>query len=646
MASRSIKIPPVFKSIRFLLPALCLLLSPSAGFSETRLERAKAFYEIALSSHEQLKATPIDQQTREQFLAVSETYRRVYFTDPSYGNNTLCLMAIGDLRQEMGRRWNVPKDLEVAVAAYEFLVKEYPGSKFRKEALMTAALIYREDLRQQEKALEQYEKYLESFGKSADADKARLAKDEILNELAARKKELEVSSPSLPATNGLIASNTGSLVRILDVRHWDSPDYGRVVIDMEDEVQYEMGSLENPPRVYIDLRNARASSKLVKSPITVDSDLLKSIRVGQFKSDTSRIVMDLKGPADYTLFELPNPQRLVIDIREKSITETAAVIAPPETQPQPASLPNSSEPSASTASVDSASSSARTDGTEKAEGKIAAIPLQNQPVVEPPAPSVAVTRPAQRNSNGAHSLTRALGLKVGRIILDPGHGGHDTGAIGPSGLLEKEVVLDIAKRLGKLLEERLGSEVVHTRIDDTFISLESRPAMANEMHADLFVSIHMNSSANPKANGIETYYLNFTTDPEALEVAARENAVSKEKISQLEGLVQKIAMSEKIDESHEFATHVQKALGQSLAAGKRRRLNRGVKKAPFVVLVGANMPSILAEISFLSNPEEEKQLRTDEQRQKIAESLFAGVLSYAETLGGVEVASRETADTP
>jgi N-acetylmuramoyl-L-alanine amidase len=243
-------------------------------------------------------------------------------------------------------------------------------------------------------------------------------------------------------------------------------------------------------------------------------------------------------------------------------------------------------------------------------------------------------------SGGDRSLIRALGLKIGRIVVDAGHGGHDTGTIGPHGLQEKDLVLDVATRLGKLLEQKLGAEVVYTRDDDTFIPLETRTAIANKHEADLFISVHANSSRDPKARGIETYYLNFTSDSDALEVAARENAVSQKSVFELSDLVKRIAMKEKIEESREFASDVQGALFTGLALKNAGLKNRGVKKAPFVVLIGANMPSILAEISFVSNPQDEKRLKTPEYRQKIAESLFKGVSKYANGLSGVKSAAK------
>jgi N-acetylmuramoyl-L-alanine amidase len=249
-------------------------------------------------------------------------------------------------------------------------------------------------------------------------------------------------------------------------------------------------------------------------------------------------------------------------------------------------------------------------------------------------------REAQPMAAGDRSLTRALGLKIGKIVIDAGHGGHDTGTIGPHGLLEKDLVLDVAKRLGKALQARLGAEVVYTRRDDTFIPLETRTAIANRERADLFISIHANSSRDSDARGVETYYLNFTSSPEALEVAARENAVSAKSVHELQDLVKKIALKEKIDESREFAGDVQQSLYGGLALSNAGIRNRGIKKAPFIVLIGANMPSILAEISFVSNPTDERKLETSEQRQRIADSLYRGVARYAGGLSGVKVASR------
>jgi N-acetylmuramoyl-L-alanine amidase len=241
------------------------------------------------------------------------------------------------------------------------------------------------------------------------------------------------------------------------------------------------------------------------------------------------------------------------------------------------------------------------------------------------------------------TLTRALGLKIGRIVIDPGHGGHDTGTIGPHGLCEKDLVLDVGLRLKKLIQEELGANVVMTRGDDTFVPLEERTAIANQKAADLFISIHANASRDENARGIETYYLNLTSNPQALEVAARENATSQESVHQLQSLIKKIALTEKVKESQDFAQQVQREIYARVQKAGGGQENRGVKRAPFVVLIGANMPSILAEVSFLTNPRDEKLLRRPEYRQKIAEALCHGVLRYSEALGGLNIAQRSRA---
>lgn len=248
------------------------------------------------------------------------------------------------------------------------------------------------------------------------------------------------------------------------------------------------------------------------------------------------------------------------------------------------------------------------------------------------------TAPATRDSQGNRSLVRVFGLKLGKVVIDPGHGGKDTGTIGPHGLREKDLVLDVAQRLGQLVESRLGSQVVFTRTDDTFIPLEERTAMANAEKADLFISIHANSSSATSATGVETYYFNFTTEKAALDLATRENATSESSIHDLNDLLQKAVLKAKVEESREFAQKVQTSLQVMSVKMNGRSRDRGVRKAPFVVLIGASMPSILAEVGFVSNPRDENALRKPDQRQKIADALMKGIEQYASTLSHTQIA--------
>jgi N-acetylmuramoyl-L-alanine amidase len=238
----------------------------------------------------------------------------------------------------------------------------------------------------------------------------------------------------------------------------------------------------------------------------------------------------------------------------------------------------------------------------------------------------------QVNRAGSYSLARQLGLGARKIVIDAGHGGHDPGTLGKAGLQEKDLVLDVAVRLQRLVRDELGAEVVMTRATDVFVPLEERTAIANAQGADLFLSIHANSSRNPSARGVETYFLSFAQDPHAEAVAARENAISPATLKDLQNLVKAIALNSKIDESRDFAASIQESMVQSLRPLSPDLPDRGVRTAPFYVLIGANMPSILAEIAFVSNPQEERALRTPDRRDLIARSLLDGVRSYLDSL--------------
>jgi N-acetylmuramoyl-L-alanine amidase len=252
-----------------------------------------------------------------------------------------------------------------------------------------------------------------------------------------------------------------------------------------------------------------------------------------------------------------------------------------------------------------------------------------------------VGKAAHRTASGETSLIRALGLKLNRVVIDPGHGGHDQGTEGVKGLLEKDLVLDVALRAGSLIQDRLRAEVIYTRSTDVYVPLESRTALANEKKADLFISIHANASSAPKVSGAETYYLNFTDARDALSVASRENASSMESISELHDLIQRITLHDKAEESKDLAAKIQTSLFGLYVRNFPTEHDRGVRRAPFVVLIGATMPSVLAEIGFLSNPKEEVMLRRPDYRQKVAEALVRGVERYAEGLSHFQVAQNK-----
>jgi N-acetylmuramoyl-L-alanine amidase len=471
------------------------------------------------------------------------------------------------------------------------------------------------------------------------------------------------------------AKRHGQMAQVTGIRHWSTPDYTRVAIDLGDDVTYEAARVPNPDRIYFDLHGTRLAQELVgKSFSVTDDGFLKKIRAAQFSNDMTRVVLDVNDVTEYSAFLLPNPYRLIIDIHGGSKAEpgapmvsvplqraaTATPTVPNTTavkagssfdvaalSAQPGRVEATSQPTSQPISAVVADRAQGTgpgaqgvDGSGSAANVTSTSPpvagkrtKKGKAVKEPDANAVPA-RAAVPTADGETSLVRALGLKIGRIVIDPGHGGHDSGTLGADGIQEKDVVLDVALRLGQMLHDRLGSEIIYTRSDDTFIPLETRTAIANKAQADLFLSIHANSSPDASARGVETYYLNFTSSPDALETAARENAVSDQSIHQLSDLVKKIALKDKIEESREFASDVEASLYGGLQKGNAGLKDRGVKKAPFVVLIGANMPSILAEISFVTNEKDARQLQEPEYRERVAESLYKGVAKYAGGLSG------------
>jgi N-acetylmuramoyl-L-alanine amidase len=432
------------------------------------------------------------------------------------------------------------------------------------------------------------------------------------------------------------------MLRVTAVRCWSLSEATRVIIEVNGEFTFHSERAHDPERIFFDVENARPlieGRRLYSSNVT--DPLIQRIRVAETTPGVTRVVLDLTGPGEYSANQLSNPDRLVIELRPKG-GKTIPPVAPPPAVTQAApQLPSSAAlvPVPVPAPTNVPSRPVTAEPTP-APTTSPSHPLTAAPV-SAPAPPLSRDdsgRAARPTSDGANSMTRALGLKIRRVVIDPGHGGHDDGTIGPSGLTEKELVLDVALRLGKLIESRMGSEVIYTRSDDTFIPLHGRTELANDKKADLFLSIHANSSSYPRIGGVETYYLNFTDSKDSLAVAARENATSDKSVFELHDLLQKITLQDKAEESKEFAARMQAALFAFAVRYNPGIKNRGVKKAPFVVLIGASMPSVLVEIGFLTNSREEGLLRKPEHRQKLAEALYRGVNRYSDSLSHFQMA--------
>ena len=611
-----------------------------------------------------LKATPARAARKPEWEKVVMRFRRVVARYPQSGYCDNALLAIGDLYREMGRRFEAGYS-DDAVQAYRVLVAEYPSSSLGEKALFNVVEIARAGGDRKEMAQAARE-YLDAFPDSARAAEVK----------AAVKKGGRAQEAALPTPP------PRGLAQVFNLRFWSGANSTRVVLDVEKAVHYKYDRISNPDRLWVDLEGTRLHPNLLGKMFPVGDGLLEKIRIGQNKDTTVRVVLDFKDVKDHTIFYLENPTRLVVDVRGAGAPPAPMIAGRPaptvvttNASPEPFDLPpDRSVPPRLSAWSRPGKPPASPLPVRQVEGlevprllpppvpdpviRPSAAPFEGSPprrmaAAATPAPWPSATpaprdtrdsraaradtetapAPPQVNRAGSYSLARQLGLGARKIVIDAGHGGHDPGTLGRGGLQEKDLVLDVAVRLQRLVRDELGAEVVMTRSTDVFIPLEERTAIANAQGADLFLSIHANSSRNSSVRGIETYFLNFAQDPHAEAVAARENAISPATLKDLQNLVKAIALNSKIDESRDFASSVQEAMVQTIRPIAPDVSDRGVRTAPFYVLIGANMPSILAEIAFVSNPQEERLLRTPEHRDRIARSLLDGVRAYLDSLG-------------
>lgn len=379
--------------------------------------------------------------------------------------------------------------------------------------------------------------------------------------------------------------------QVLQLKHWSNPDYTRIAIMLDHDVTWESHELDKaagrtgkPGRVFVDLQNTRLGSSL--ADITIGDGLLKGVRAALYKPGVVRVVLDTDNIRDYKIFPLSNPARLIIDVRGDRQTEISRL-----------------------------------------ENTLTNRVMQGT--------AAAPSKPSNNLKNDwaiTTSHKQAVISKIRRIVVDPGHGGHDPGAVGRSGLQEKDVVLSIGLKLRQKLKDELGLDVVMTRSSDVFIPLEERTAIANKVNADLFVSIHANAAPNHNASGIETYYLNLAKTEKVAQLAAKENGTSLEKVSTLQAILFDLMANYKLNDSAHLADEVQKALHKTTKGVYPDTKNLGVKQGPFYVLVGAAMPSILVETAFLSNSSDEAHLKDTSYHDLAADGILEGIRGYISSL--------------
>ncbi|HWP93406.1 MAG TPA: N-acetylmuramoyl-L-alanine amidase [Thermodesulfobacteriota bacterium] len=535
-------------------------------------EKGESLYQESLKLYKDLTSDPVKINDSEIWDIIARAFYSTYLSYPDSPKAPDSLFLSGKMYEEMGNRFNSRQYYQKSIDYCREFIRRYPDSNLTDDAQIRIARVV--EGWDRSAAYSEYELVVKNYPKG-DMVYAARSKLEELSAYKPTGKDVTTATESKP--------QSARLVNISEIRHWSTENYTRVVIHVDKEMPFkpyflkadpEMGK---PPRLFVDIEGTKVDRNLRLEPI--EKGLLEDIKFARNTPDQVRVVLYIKNFDEYRVFSLHDPFRIVMDIYGEKSKDDLYV-------------------------REKSASGSRTPST-----------------------------PPRIDYSDVSSLRGALGLKVRTIVIDPGHGGHDSGAVGPSGLKEKDVNLDIAKELKRKIEQdgkNFGvTRVVLTRSDDRFIPLEERTGIARREKADLFVSIHCNAAKNNHAYGIETYILSFTKDPEALAVAARENSTTRKSLSDLEDIVKKYLLSSKIDESNRLATHVQSSVINRVSQRYDLVNNKGVKKAPFIVLIGADIPSILVETSFITNPREEKRLKDDRYISDIVDGIFAGIKKYS-----------------
>ena len=599
---------PIFCLAVFVLLAFCLIppfpgtvSGALAADQVTVSHENKRLYARARDYLHMLQQNPGQGGNRLNWLAGVRNFRRIYLLDNRGPLAPSCLYMMARMYQQMYHRFHLPIDLDESINTYQQLASEFANNRLADDALFAVAQIYQRDKKDLKRASDLYKQIISRY---PQGDQCAISRKKLAKLSQTRQTSASDSPDHLP---------TVPRADILPVRHWSSADYTRIVIEASRPVTYTANLLEKdgdlPRRLYIDLKNSTIAPQF-QTPVPIEDGLLKRVRAGQFNDNTVRVVLDIESISDYKIFTLKDPFKIVIDvhgIKARTRPRVAKTLTPvadhPKTKPKVGTTP-SVPPSFIV--------------LEECNKK--------RPRHHARTRSHRVAK-ARKSPQSRLSLARQLGLGIRKIIIDPGHGGKDPGAMA-FGLKEKDIVLKVAEKLKKVLTKKYSYQVSLTRKTDVFIPLEERTAIANTAGADLFVSIHVNAHPSRTARGIETFYLNFATNNEAMRVAARENATSTHNISEMQNILTDLMQNSKIMESSRLARFVQSNIISGLKRDNYPVKDLGVKKAPFYVLIGAQMPAVLVETSFITNPEEANRLKKDSFLNEIASRIAAGISAY------------------
>jgi len=622
----------------FFLPFFLVLLivfSPFAAFGEDIGENGgedaaqarqpvEVRYDQAKFYFNQLQDKPELASNRDNWLKCISIFQNIYLEDPDHSLAPASLYMICRTRLQMFDRFHESRDLDEAITQLQNLAKFFPDSRLADDALFALGQLYLDNKKDEKQAAYYFSRVVNEYPKGD------------MYALAAQKMQQLSQQFGMALPPSMIGSAPEEVNTIFPVRHWSAPQYGRIVIGASSPVAYKKGVL--PPsksssfRLYIDFADSYLPPA-DRGKVKVDSkSLLRTIATEQKTGDSVRVIIEADKIEHYEIYSLPDPFRVVIDIQGKD--NRANHFSKQVPKPPPANIAEAiaKANAAKKTSVGPALASAHEEiklTPEAKKKKLEQAKTANEQATSSTESATAEPKTAQATPAAKPlSLAQQLGLGVKTIVLDPGHGGKDPGAT-TSDMKEKDVVLAVAKRLKLTLEEQLGCQVLLTRDDDRFLGLEERTAFANTHNADLFLSLHLNAYPSAKVHGFAAYYLNLTTDKEAMRVAALENATSTHQLSDLQDILASIMKNSKIAESSRLARLVNDAVVRGLsdnAGGKGK--NHGVKQAPFYVLIGAQMPAILLEMAFISNPDEAKQIVSDDHVAEMTKHISQGILSY------------------
>jgi N-acetylmuramoyl-L-alanine amidase len=569
-------------------------------------------------------------KSRDNWLNGVRNFRKIYLSGPKSEFAAPSLYMLGRMYSKMYKRFDTKIDLQESISYYRDVSELFPDDRLADDALYAIGNIFLNKENNPQKAAKSFTRIITDH---RNGDMYPHASDK----LKSLSKEHDIPLPAAMLTYSYLEN----LSYVLPVKYWSSNNYTRVVIKASGPVTYQEILLEkkggHPRRLYIDFQESYIEPRF-RAPIPIEDGLLKQIRTAQFTPEVVRVVLDIESISDYKIFSLPDPFRVVIDVRgerKKTIGRPFKVLPKMPSEISSTDPPHEDE---SLATAELSGTPGRHE-TQKVPGtpETAVEKISEKLIVledfKKTAPNGKQHKAAQeidelQQAAPTLSLAQQLGLGVRKIVIDPGHGGKDPGA-SAFGLKEKDIVLKIAKKLAPVLQEQTGAQVTLTRTTDIFIPLEERTAIANTNDADLFISLHINAHPSEKVHGLETYYLNLSTNAEAMRVAAFENSISTHQMSDLQDILSDIMKNSKIHESSRLAGFVHNSLCDGMEGVQKANFkNLGVKQAPFYVLIGAEMPAILIEIAFITNPEESDRLTRETFLDLIADDIAEGVRSY------------------